>query len=181
MVQDSSFYKTRPKAIQKMIDKTPPTHEYKINETGHVCTIYSYEEGGSITVLREINDIDRVSGKLGDEITHLNVFGLTPEDITKLEDRPIEVDEDDIEHEEMKTIKIQRSLVSSDNSDTMLVYDEARDFEYQGPMTPEMISLMGDKPKIYAEAALTPNKDDNGKLLGTFQFSIVHVIEDQEW
>jgi len=181
LIRESAFYKTRPKKIQELIEKVPPTHEYQITETGHVCSIYSYAEDGTLTVVREVNEMDKLTGKIADNITHINVFGLKPEDLTKLDNKPIEVEEDDIKKEEMRIIKIQRSLASNKAEQSMLIYDEFREFEYEGPLTGDVARLMGDKPKIYAEAMLVPDKDEDGNETGTFKFSVAHLTEDQEW
>lgn len=179
-VKESAFYKTRPKHIQELIDKVPPTHHYKINDTGHICTIYSYQEDGGITVLREVNEIDKMNPKLDPKAEYINVFGLKPEDVTLLPDQPIQVDEEDIKSEEMMIVKIQRSLGGTEDEETMLIYDETREFMYQGPMIADVRRLMGEKEKIYAEAIINPNEDQADDLEAS-KFSIVHVIEDQEW
>ena len=180
VVRESAFYKSRPKEIQELIDKVPPTHHYKINDTGHVCTIYSYQEDVHITVLREVNDLDKMNPKLDPKAEYLNVFGLKPEDVTILPDQPLQVEEGDIESEKIIVVKIQRSLAGSEEQEMVLIYDEAREFMYEGPMPSDVRRLMGDKEKIYAEAIMNPDEDQAADLEAS-KFSIVHVIEDQEW
>lgn len=180
MIHDSAFYKTRPKSIQKLIDKLPGTHEYEIIDTGHICVIYSYSENGTVTVIRPVTEADE-HFNLESHIEFINVFGLKPEDLKIRLDKPVMVDSSDITDEEVRVVKIQRSLAGSSDEDMMLVYDETREFTYEGPLTGDVARLMEDDVKIYAEAALIPNLDKDGNADGTFRFSVVHIIEDQEW
>ena len=176
MIQATSFYKTRPKVIRELMDRVPSTHEYRINDTGHTCTIHSYNENGTVSVIRAVEPNDAIRG-ISENIEWIKVFGLEPEDLTLIEDKPIEVDVNDLLDSETHVVKVQRSLASSDDEESMLIYTEDRKFEYQGPLTSTVASLMEDKVKIYAEAELIPDPKEEGK----FKFCLVHLIEDQSW
>lgn len=83
-------------------------------------------------------------------------------------------------------IKVQQSLAQHDPDDSdpgtqILVYDQEREFMYQGPIPNELKELMGDRPKIYCNAELLPELDDNGQPDGTFRFAIIEETEDQSW
>lgn len=83
-------------------------------------------------------------------------------------------------------IKVQQSLAHYDpnNPDAgtqILVYDKDRDFMYEGPIPNELKALMGERPKIYCNAMLLPELDDNGQPDGTFRFAIIEETEDQSW
>jgi hypothetical protein len=173
MIQESSFYKTRPKVIRKLMDELPSTHEYMIIDTGHVCTIHSYNENGTVSVMRPIEDGDLIKG-IPEKTEWIKVFGLEPADLKLIEDKPIEVESDDLRDSETHQIKMQRSL-SSDDEERMLLYTKDRKFEYEGSLTDAARKFMKHDVKVYAEAEIIPNGD------GTFRFSLVHLIKDQSW
>lgn len=178
MVRESAFYKSRPKVIQDLMEKVPPTHDYMIIETGHIGNIISYNEEGTVTLTRPTNEIDRIRGLKADFI---NVFGLKPEDIRKLDDKPIQVNEEDVISDKVIIVKVQRSLGGNNEEEMVLIYDEEKEFMYQGPMPGDVRALMGDAEKVYAEADLTPDRDEEGELTGTFKYSIIRIIEDKPW
>lgn len=180
MIKDSEFYKTRPKSVQKLMMKVPGTHAYEILDTGHLCHIYSYNENGTVTVVRPVEDVDRERLDLADNITHINVFGLKPGDLKIRKDEPVMVNQEDVEGDEVRIVKIQRSLGGNVKETMMLIYDETREFMYEGPITPDVDSFIGDEDKVYAECALTPNLTD-GKPNGTYKFSLITPVNDQEW
>ena len=178
MVRESAFFKSRPKAIQELMEKLPPTHEYRIIETGHIGSIYSYNEKGTVTLTREANEIDRMHGLKAE---YINVFGLKPEDIEIMKDKPIQVDDNAVTSDQIINVKVQRSLGGNNEEEMVLIYDESRDFMYEGPMPADIRAKMGEKEKMYAEACLTPDRNDEGDLTGTFKYSIIRLIEDQPW
>lgn len=53
-------------------------------------------------------------------------------------------------------IKVQISL---EGSRTVLAYDEKRTFEYQGPLTPDIAMLMGQRPKAFFHARVNTRKE----------------------
>lgn len=46
-IQQSDWYKERPKVIQDAIDKLPPIQMYKFKNSGKQCWVHSYEEPDS--------------------------------------------------------------------------------------------------------------------------------------
>ncbi|RYZ92113.1 MAG: hypothetical protein EOP06_05255 [Proteobacteria bacterium] len=65
-------------------------------------------------------------------------------------------------------VKIQTSLNSGTSN--FLVYNESRTVKYEGPITPEVRSLMGERVKAFCFAEVT-----NGKL------SLGDLTADQTW
>lgn len=83
-------------------------------------------------------------------------------------------------------VKVQQSLAHHDpnNPDAgqqVLVYDEEREFMYEGPLPDELKELMGDRPKVYCKAELVPDLDQEKQPTGTFKFAIVEEVEAQPW
>jgi hypothetical protein len=80
-------------------------------------------------------------------------------------------------------VKVQQSLAHNipDEGTQVFVYDKEKDFMYQGPMPDELQKIIGNRPKIYCNAELMPNLDDEGQPLGTFQFAIMGEVEEQPW
>ena len=80
-------------------------------------------------------------------------------------------------------VKVQQSLSSTLDYQTVLIYDEARKFEYQGPLPKELKDAMGDRLKVYFNADLIPDKDDKGVPKGTFKFNLLNELEEEvpEW
>ena len=68
---------TRPKIIQKLAKQLPPDKLYKLKSTGHIVTLYSYDENGTVkvNVTRDLNP--RV-------LFERQVFGLKPKDLIKV-------------------------------------------------------------------------------------------------
>lgn len=60
---------TRPPVIQEMARRVPPDRLYRI-DSGHRCTIYSYNESGTVTV--------EVTGEFNRVIFGRRVFGIDP-------------------------------------------------------------------------------------------------------
>jgi len=181
MVQSTAFYQSRPKSIQKLIDKLPGTHEYEIIETEHICTIHSYNENGTVTIVRALVEGDRENFGLDEKTDGIQVFGLFPKDLRLRKDLPIMVEKNDRLEEEIKIVKIQRSLAGSTDEEQVLIYDKTKEFLYEGPLTGDVNRFMGEDDKVYGECSLLPNKDKEGKDLGTFRFSLIHRVKDQEW
>ena len=72
-------------------------------------------------------------------------------------------------------VKIQRSLFTNEGSVQMYIYDKSRRNEYQGPITNDIIKLMGEKPKVWAKATLID--DGNGGKL----FKIGKLVKPRNW
>lgn len=71
-------------------------------------------------------------------------------------------------------VKIQQSLGGNTDQDHILIYDESREFMSQldePEFVQEIQTLMGDRPKIYAEVELSKS----GML------SITDVLDPQPW
>lgn len=66
---------SRPQAVREMIDRWPPNRLYQMASTGHRCTIYSYSEDGTVTVL--------VTGEYNILEFARKVFGIDPNDLTE--------------------------------------------------------------------------------------------------
>lgn len=66
-------------------------------------------------------------------------------------------------------VKVQVSLRSSDGPQ-MLIYNEARDVQWEGPLTPDVKKLMHGRDKAYFEA----------KLIDTL-INIRFEVEAQPW
>lgn len=66
---------TRPPVIQAMCAKTPPDRLYRMADTGHRVTIYSYNENGTVTV--------NVTGEFNFVAFERRVFGIDPATLTE--------------------------------------------------------------------------------------------------
>lgn len=75
------------------------------------------------------------------------------------------------------TVKVQQSLNSSLPFRTVLIYNRDRSIYAQLPMTPEFQKIMGNNPKIYCQAHLEddPN-NEGGKLI-----VLDRRVEDMNW
>lgn len=68
-------------------------------------------------------------------------------------------------------VKIQRSIVTTEDHPQMLIYSKDRSVFHESDLTPEIKEIMGMEYKVYAEAV----KDDKGK------FKVLRLVEDQPW
>lgn len=92
-IQESEWYKKRPKVIQEAINKLPPIHPYKFKDSGKQCIIRSYEEHKSgkledvtCTVVKTgIGGVMAESG-LGVFDKDIGVFGVSLDDLEAWED-----------------------------------------------------------------------------------------------
>lgn len=66
-------------------------------------------------------------------------------------------------------VKIQRPLAGN-APPRALIYNEDRSFHTTAPMSDELLKLMGEQPKIYAEIQM-----DNGNIV------LVRVVDPQPW
>uniref|UniRef100_A0A6M3JIW3 Uncharacterized protein n=1 Tax=viral metagenome TaxID=1070528 RepID=A0A6M3JIW3_9ZZZZ len=64
---------TRPQIIKDLCKRFPPYNIYRLNNSGHKVTIYSYSEDGTITV--------NVSGEYNAVMFDRQVFGIRPENL----------------------------------------------------------------------------------------------------
>lgn len=71
-------------------------------------------------------------------------------------------------------VKVQRSLSPKGK---MLIYDETREYFFEGTFTDEVRQLLNGKAKAYFHAELVPNKTPKG----TFRISITQKAGDQPW
>lgn len=67
------WVEARPKEIQELCRLLPPNKLYRLKTSGHRATLYSYEEGGTVTV--------NVTGQYNSVIFGRRVFGIQPEDL----------------------------------------------------------------------------------------------------
>lgn len=44
-VRETDWYKSRPAAVQRRIDEYPPTHLYRMRDTGQLVRLHAYSEG----------------------------------------------------------------------------------------------------------------------------------------
>lgn len=61
-VQETEWYQTRPPAVQRRIDEYPPTHLYRMKQSGQFVVLYAYEQQATdrcetckVRVLRRYN------------------------------------------------------------------------------------------------------------------------------
>jgi hypothetical protein len=66
---------TRPKVVQDLIDRFPPWTLFMIKDTRHRCTIYSYNEDGTLTV--------SITGQFNLINFGRRVFGIHPDDLVE--------------------------------------------------------------------------------------------------
>jgi len=66
---------TRPPLIQDLIDRFPPWTLFMLKDTRHRCTIYSYNENGTLTIV--------ISGQFNLINFGRRVFGIHPDDLTE--------------------------------------------------------------------------------------------------
>lgn len=51
-------------------------------------------------------------------------------------------------------VKVQVSLATTESEPQVLIYDRSRQYEYVGPMTPELLALVRSRPRAYFEASV---------------------------
>ena len=74
---------SRPPAVHVLGRRFPPNRLYWLDPPGQVVSVLSYNEAGTLTVLVEPEDNpDRLM------LVALRVFGIPPEDLHELDDRP---------------------------------------------------------------------------------------------
>jgi len=66
----NEWVSSRPQIIQDMCKKFPPYNLYRLKNTGHKVTLYSYSEDGTVTV--------NVSGEYNAVMFDRRVFGIKP-------------------------------------------------------------------------------------------------------
>jgi len=64
---------TRPQIIKDLCKRFPPYNLYRLKNSGHRVTLYSYSENGTITV--------NVTGEYNAVMFDRQVFGIKPEDL----------------------------------------------------------------------------------------------------
>ena len=64
---------TRPPVVQDLCRRFPPDRLYRIKDSGHRCTIYSYAEDGTMKV--------NVTGQFNFLTFDRQVFGIKPENL----------------------------------------------------------------------------------------------------
>lgn len=64
---------TRPAIVQALAARLRPDTLYRLRGSGHRCTLYSYNENGTVTVT--------VDGRFNRVLFGRNVFGISPEDL----------------------------------------------------------------------------------------------------
>ena len=72
-----SWLASRPAVIQDMAKSHPPDRLYRMKDTGHRCTLYSYNENGTVTV--------DVTGEYNRVLFGRRVFGVAPSDLEECE------------------------------------------------------------------------------------------------
>lgn len=77
-------------------------------------------------------------------------------------------------------VKVQLSRQTSAASRQVLVYDEAREFTYQGDASAEILELMGDRDKAFFDAEAKPTIDVGTREL-SYALSIGAEAPWQEW
>lgn len=65
----------RPESIRRMCHAYPPNLLYRMGDSRHRCTIYSYHENGKVTV--------SVTGQYNAVAFARNVFGIDPESLVE--------------------------------------------------------------------------------------------------
>lgn len=71
------WVESRPENIQELCRKVPASKLYRLKESGHRVTIYSYQENGTVAVA--------VLGKYNLVAFERRVFGIKPEDLEECE------------------------------------------------------------------------------------------------
>ena len=69
----NTWVRLRPPVIQDLCSRFPANRLYRLKESAHYVTIYSYEEDGTMTVT--------VSGDRNFVIFERHVFGVAPDEI----------------------------------------------------------------------------------------------------
>lgn len=72
-----TWFRGRPGMIQSLAQRFPPYNLYRLKSTGQRCTIYSYNEGGTLTVA--------VTGQWNQVMFDRHVFGVAPENLEEAE------------------------------------------------------------------------------------------------
>ncbi len=77
----------RPASVAALCRKLPPDRLYKMRSTGHRVTLYSYSEGGTVSVI--------VANKYNKRVQmDRNVFGINPDDLEECDLESVENDND---------------------------------------------------------------------------------------
>jgi len=76
-----------------------------------------------------------------------------------------------------RIVKVIRSGAGEDGIESVLVFDQKKEFMYQGLMPMALKKMLNGKHKTYCEAELIPRGDEEGN----FEFHIIKEIEDQKW
>ena len=78
VIRFSTWLRKRPKVIKDMVKKYPylkPWYELEMIETGQICQVTSYNEGGTVTVNAYYKDVPFIT----------SVFGVLPTDLRTME------------------------------------------------------------------------------------------------
>lgn len=67
-------------------------------------------------------------------------------------------------------VKVQQSILTTEENKQVLIYDKTRKYIWQGDITPEVQELLGTKPKIYFNADIINNK-----------FVLKNKVKPQNW
>jgi len=67
------WVESRPVEVQELCKKLPPDRLYRMKDSGHRVTIYSYSEDGTVTV--------NVTGEYNTLTFDRQVFGVSPDDL----------------------------------------------------------------------------------------------------
>lgn len=87
-------------------------------------------------------------------------------------------------------VKVQISLTTTEPTERCLIYNEARDWQYEGPMEPNdpLYKLMKGRKKAFFHALPVKNsqksgylKNNKGKPKTTYTISIGQEARWQEW
>jgi hypothetical protein len=69
----NKWVSSRPQVIKDLCNRFPPYNLYRLKNSGHRVTLYSYSEDGTMTV--------NVSGEYNVVMFDRQVFGINPEDL----------------------------------------------------------------------------------------------------
>lgn len=96
-LQETDWYKSRPKLIQDAIDKLPPIKLYKFKNSGKQCLVIAFEEPESgnledVTVTVEKTGIGGIMHEVGlGGLDRNSVFGVKLEDLEPWENQEGEI------------------------------------------------------------------------------------------
>jgi hypothetical protein len=71
----NEWVQSRPACIQELCGRFPPDRLYRLKDSGDRCTIYSYNEAGTMTV--------EITGEYNRCLFERNVFGIAPSNLVE--------------------------------------------------------------------------------------------------